>query len=309
LDLFFKDRLFLKNRKNMEFPKRIKEYKEMGGYGSGRHNWNKKNQVEDCYQLHIKKIWRYFHAGVMNTLNWYRGERQIGSIAYLVVGSPPSSIRLIYSITSRGGERQDMDYPVNLTTTLAPWGALRWWFICPAVGCARRVAVLYLPPGSKYFACRHCYNLTYRSCQEQHQFDSVYRNLAGSMQADFPGFTPADLRYLFETDDLHKGKPPHGGYYEQRYFALLEKLKEDANIDPWSHWLHPAELCDQSGLTLSQLNCSHSESHRGMVVYCQRYHTTMRLCDERCTFDIGKLATGCEGSTGAHVQRINASRT
>ena len=25
---------------------------------------------------------------------------------------------------------------------------------------------LYLPPGARYFGCRHCYNLTYRSAQE-----------------------------------------------------------------------------------------------------------------------------------------------
>jgi pyruvate-formate lyase-activating enzyme len=28
------------------------------------------------------------------------------------------------------------------------------------------VAKLYLPPGSRYFGCRHCHNLTYQSCKE-----------------------------------------------------------------------------------------------------------------------------------------------
>ena len=32
---------------------------------------------------------------------------------------------------------------------------------------------LYLPPGQKVFACRHCYYLTYRSAQEHDQ--RVYR--------------------------------------------------------------------------------------------------------------------------------------
>ena len=33
--------------------------------------------------------------------------------------------------------------------------------------CGRRVGTLYLPPGSKYFGCRHCYNLSYDSRNER----------------------------------------------------------------------------------------------------------------------------------------------
>jgi hypothetical protein len=46
----------------------------------------------------------------------------------------------------------------------------RWWFVCPLVvngrPCNRRVGKLYLPGASRYFGCRHCYDLTYTSCQE-----------------------------------------------------------------------------------------------------------------------------------------------
>jgi len=31
--------------------------------------------------------------------------------------------------------------------------------------------MLYLPAGSLYFGCRHCYDLTYRSCQDSHKRD------------------------------------------------------------------------------------------------------------------------------------------
>src|SRR3981081_1806868 len=37
------------------------------------------------------------------------------------------------------------------------------WFICPAVGCGRRVEILY---GGGIFACRHCYRLAYASSRE-----------------------------------------------------------------------------------------------------------------------------------------------
>jgi hypothetical protein len=42
-------------------------------------------------------------------------------------------------------------------------GGSRAWFLCPAVGCGRRVAILY---GGGIFACRHCYQLAYASSRE-----------------------------------------------------------------------------------------------------------------------------------------------
>ncbi len=41
------------------------------------------------------------------------------------------------------------------------------------VPCERRVGKLWLPPGAIYFGCRHCYGLTYRSCQESHKRDRM----------------------------------------------------------------------------------------------------------------------------------------
>jgi hypothetical protein len=47
------------------------------------------------------------------------------------------------------------------------------------------VGKLYLPPGAGYYGCRHCHELTYTSCQESHQYDSLYRFMAGNMGTDF----------------------------------------------------------------------------------------------------------------------------
>jgi len=44
------------------------------------------------------------------------------------------------------------------------------------VACNRRVGKLYLPPGGRYFGCRACYDLAYRSSQRAHQLE---RTLAG----------------------------------------------------------------------------------------------------------------------------------
>ena len=57
-----------------------------------------------------------------------------------------------------------VSYPVALDTTRCNYGGKRYWFLCPI--CKKRVAKIYLPPRGKYFACRACNYLTYRSCKE-----------------------------------------------------------------------------------------------------------------------------------------------
>ena len=60
-------------------------------------------------------------------------------------------------------------YPVALDWTPCPFGGARPWFRCPLVvggePCGRRVRILYRPWGARYFGCRHCYGLSYRTRQ------------------------------------------------------------------------------------------------------------------------------------------------
>jgi hypothetical protein len=72
---------------------------------------------------------------------------------------------------------------VPLLTSRLVSGGLRWWFRCPACRgggppCGRRVGKLYLPPGGKVFACRHCYDLAYTSSRESRKYNSMFRSLA-----------------------------------------------------------------------------------------------------------------------------------
>jgi hypothetical protein len=61
------------------------------------------------------------------------------------------------------------------------FGGKRWWFICPlivhGIACNRRAGKLYLPPGARYFGCRKCHDLTYRSRQEAHQAERFIARL------------------------------------------------------------------------------------------------------------------------------------
>ena len=54
-------------------------------------------------------------------------------------------------------------YWVQLANTACHYGGQRTWWLCPAVGCGRRVAVLY---GGAVFACRQCQRLAYASQRE-----------------------------------------------------------------------------------------------------------------------------------------------
>jgi hypothetical protein len=171
----------------------------MGGSGSGNfyHWWRhgKKTTVEDCERIDANRWMRegILRAGVRLTGGWrwvYNSGRE-NSINYEVdtLDSARPVVRLFYSITRPvTKERESLDYHVELTTTGPRFGGLRWWFICPLVRsdwpCERRVAKLYLPPGGRYFGCRHCYDLTYTSCQESRKYDSLWRRLGASMGLD-----------------------------------------------------------------------------------------------------------------------------
>jgi hypothetical protein len=129
--------------------------------------------VESRYSLDTTdlKRWKLLKPGITNrfgSFEWRRGgeEKPSSSVSYmLTVGPDDGTLRLMYSIKSMNAE---LDYPVQLITTPCHLGGVRWWFICPlsrnSVACGRRVRKLYLC--GKYFGCRHCHNLTYRSCQE-----------------------------------------------------------------------------------------------------------------------------------------------
>jgi hypothetical protein len=77
---------------------------------------------------------------------------------------------------------EPVEYRVRLQTTEPAWGGVRWWFTCPLVcdglPCERRVQKLFLPPGRRYFGCRHCYDLTYESRRH-----NVYNRLLFKIQA------------------------------------------------------------------------------------------------------------------------------
>lgn len=135
----------------------------MGGYGSGRQGGGR--CTDDMLALDVRKIKRVgrLTLGSWFSWQWTRNGEKMASIQIQVQAG---SVVLEYrnrSPNHNDGEWEPLKYTVGLDWTPCTLGGQRVWWRCPAVGCGRRVAVLY---GGRIFACRWCYQLAYRSQRE-----------------------------------------------------------------------------------------------------------------------------------------------
>jgi len=122
----------------------------------------KKLTVEDCERISISTIVR----------------KQINHVYKLI---PDVSLEELNSIIAQ--RLDNINYQsiihgyllkLSFTTTVPHFGGVRYWFICPY--CKRRVGTLYSPRLERYFKCRHCHNLTYKSSQtHDHRVNSILK--------------------------------------------------------------------------------------------------------------------------------------
>ncbi len=136
----------------------------MGGSGSGRRwHYGAKSLTDEYKSLDVRRWQRenLLEPGRMFSTQWSRNGVSFSSIS---VQTQPDSVTLMYSYRSQGGDSKWEQYPVRIEWTRCTYGGRRAWFLCPGLGCGRRVAILY---GGRVFACRHCYKLAYRSQREE----------------------------------------------------------------------------------------------------------------------------------------------
>lgn len=119
------------------------------------------------------QIWKLKKLGFLKdfwaggSLRWTNSRsEEIGSVGINVALSENERyLRIYYTQTDSDGNKKDFDYKIPITNTPCYFGGYRYWFICPwyanGVYCGRRVGVLY--KNGDYFACRHCYDLSYAS--------------------------------------------------------------------------------------------------------------------------------------------------
>lgn len=122
---------------------------------------------------------------------WSRNGEPFATVLYTLDLDAPA-IDLVYGWRNDVGAQERVTESIDLESLPMPNGGARWWARCPM--CSQRVAVIYLPPGAKCFACRACYNLTYRSAQKHDPRTSLLRK-PGMMEAWMS--SPSFRRRLF----------------------------------------------------------------------------------------------------------------
>ena len=134
----------------------------MGGFGSGQQGG--KGTTCNYRSLDVRKLQRerILTPGRAFNWQWTRDGKEVASIQ---IHAEAKRVILKYRSRSGDGDWQPIEYPVSLERTHCNYGGQRAWFLCPATGCGRRVAKLFLG-GSGIFACRHCYRLAYASQRE-----------------------------------------------------------------------------------------------------------------------------------------------
>jgi hypothetical protein len=147
--------------------------------------------VENCLALNADRLTR---AGVLGRTIHHAGGWAWTNfqIRYQVDTRNPDRPVLRVWHFARGAwlpHAREVSYFILLTTTTNNNGGLRWWLRCPLLVngrvCGKRVGKLYLPRGARYFGCRGCHRLTYRSSQEAHRLDKMDSGLAALRRMSF----------------------------------------------------------------------------------------------------------------------------
>jgi len=195
----------------------------MGGMGSGRRNQGGMITTGDMHPLDIRKLHRdgLLTPGRAFGWHWTVNGREVASIQ---ARTEVDRVILYYQNRTRGGEWQPMEYPVTLEWTACHLGGQRAWFLCPARGCGRRMAVLY---GGSIFACRHCHQLAY-ACQREtddnramRRADTIRRRLGwGAGIANPEGGKPKGMHWR----TFERLKAEHDAFANTSWAGVAERL-------------------------------------------------------------------------------------
>ncbi len=202
----------------------------MGGLGSGNYwHYGARNTVESCRRIDVR---RWQREGYLTSFNWFGWQWTVDGkkVADIQVKTEEGKVTLIYRIRQGGGEWESIEEPITLDTTRGTYGGHRVWFRCPIVGCGRRVAILHL--GDKYFACRHCYRLTYLSSRQgawdrlSNQADKIRTRLGWEPgMVNPPGNKPKWMRWKTFERLIDK----HNDFAGRSIQAMRMKFGELAN--------------------------------------------------------------------------------
>lgn len=145
----------------------------------------RKQTVEESLTLAVGNLRGRLTPGDCGRLTWGLGTGDESTIGYRVtLEDDELTVRLSHCFRTE----PEVTIPVRMQQTQPNYGGTRWWFTCPLAvdgrSCARRVGKLHLPFGQRYFGCRTCYGLSYRSSQTAHREERDAAFLAKELGAD-----------------------------------------------------------------------------------------------------------------------------
>lgn len=184
----------------------------------GRYYYSKREEADSLKKIgtaFLKKHGYFNNGWKFGNISWSRNGEKTGNISIQAcIDEDEQYVRCVYTQTERSsGIKTDLDYKIPLTTTPCYFGGKRYWFKCPwyanGVYCGKRVGVLYL--SNKYFACRHCNNLSYNS-----------RNLSGFSKAAGQVISEPELEELRQQVKTEY----YAGKMTRRYKRYLKKQRK-----------------------------------------------------------------------------------
>ena len=190
-----------------------------------------KTTVEEYLCLDIGRLHREGMLTPLNVLttSWSyttadHEDRPAGSIRIFVLGN---ALRLSYMITDKDTSKQrDCNISVPLEWIPCTYGGTRPYFACP--DCHRRVLKLYKPSSHTTFSCRHCLDLTYRSCQDSGDDHAMARARTGR------ACRKLGIKDYRNCDDAHykayvmeRPKGMHKKTFERLRRAVFEAVYEE----------------------------------------------------------------------------------
>lgn len=193
----------------------------MGGWGSGRSWGHKPKRNTAAYPLlDVRRLQRegLLRRGLAFPYQLIRNGERTESIDLRVEAKQAT---LSYTYRTREAEWQRVEQPVQIEWTACNYGGHRAWFRCPADGCGRRVAILYLVG---VFACRCCLHLGYwtQRCSASEgalrRAQAIRERLGGSrnMCCPFPA-------------------KPKGMHW--RIYRRLRLLHDNVDAHSWPTWM------------------------------------------------------------------------
>ncbi|MFT7223858.1 MAG: hypothetical protein ACI82Z_001401 [Cellvibrionaceae bacterium] len=199
----------------------------MGGIGSGSYSrWNSKATTESTKRIDIRHMHKqgYLKPSTHGELSWTCGGKPSGNIRFIAYSR---YLRLDYRFKQHDEEWQPVQQQIYYDYTPCHYGNSRQWFLCPK--CHKRVAVL--ASDGPLFLCRHCYDLTYRSKNNNYierlrdKRDSLGQRIFADFNGDY-GCTKRKGMHQRTFDRLKEQYHQSDNHYHQAFENELFRLMQ-----------------------------------------------------------------------------------